>query len=151
MSENLPLHAPFAGTVIAIAREPDDHVSAGQVLVVIEAMKMEHEIPANVTGVVRSLEVAVGDSVDEGQLLAVLAPGGVSDRPEQPHDATAPGTSDDLAAVKARHDQTLDAAQLGGALVIRPDGSVAWSHMSADAGDNASPEEILAAVREAVA
>ena len=44
-----------------------------------------------------------------------------------------------------------DAAQLGGALVIRPDGSVAWSHMSADAGDNASPEEILAAVREAVA
>ena len=111
MSENLPLHAPFAGTVIAIAREPDDHVSAGQVLVVIEAMKMEHEIPANVTGVVRSLEVAVGDSVDEGQLLAVLAPGGASDRPEQPHDATAPGTSDDLAAVKARHDQTLDAAR----------------------------------------
>ncbi len=42
-----------------------------------------------------------------------------------------------------------DAAQLGGAMVVSPDGAVAWSHMSADAGDNASPEEILAAVRAA--
>jgi peroxiredoxin len=44
-----------------------------------------------------------------------------------------------------------DAAQLGGALVVLLDGSVAWSHMSTDAGDNASPEEILAAIRDAVA
>ncbi|MBV8220953.1 MAG: hypothetical protein JO325_21020 [Solirubrobacterales bacterium] len=42
-------------------------------------------------------------------------------------------------------------AQLGGVLVVRPDGEVAWSHMSNDAGDNASPEEIIAAVRGAVA
>jgi peroxiredoxin len=38
-------------------------------------------------------------------------------------------------------------AQLGGAMVITPDGQVAWSHMSEDASDNASPEEILGAVR----
>jgi hypothetical protein len=38
-------------------------------------------------------------------------------------------------------------AQLGGVLVIAPDGRVTWSHMSRDAGDNASPEEILEAVR----
>jgi AhpC/TSA antioxidant enzyme len=44
-----------------------------------------------------------------------------------------------------------DANQLGGALVIAPDGRITWSHMSADASDNASPEEILAAVRDAVA
>jgi hypothetical protein len=44
-----------------------------------------------------------------------------------------------------------DANQLGGALVVAPDGRIAWSHMSRDAGDNASPEEILAAVRDAVA
>ena len=43
-----------------------------------------------------------------------------------------------------------DANQLGGAVVIAPDGSVVWSHMSEDAGDNASPEEILAAVRRTV-
>jgi peroxiredoxin len=40
-------------------------------------------------------------------------------------------------------------AQLGGAMVIRPDGTVAWSHMSQDASDNAPPEEILAALKSA--
>ncbi len=44
-----------------------------------------------------------------------------------------------------------NAAQLGGSLVIRPDGDVVWSHMSAHAGDNASPEQILVAVRTVVA
>ena len=44
-----------------------------------------------------------------------------------------------------------DANQLGGALVIDPDGHVTWSHMSTDAGDNAAPEEIIAAVKAAVA
>jgi peroxiredoxin len=39
-----------------------------------------------------------------------------------------------------------NAAQLGGAMVITPDGRVPWSHMSEDASDNASPAEILAAV-----
>jgi peroxiredoxin len=43
------------------------------------------------------------------------------------------------------------ATLLGGTLVIRPDGEVIWSHMSADAGDNASPEEITAALRQAAA
>ena len=42
-------------------------------------------------------------------------------------------------------------AQLGGVLVVLPDGEIAWSHMSADASDNATPEEILAAVRSVVA
>jgi hypothetical protein len=40
-------------------------------------------------------------------------------------------------------------AQLGGAMVITPDGTVAWSHMSEDASDNAEPKEILEAVRAA--
>lgn len=43
------------------------------------------------------------------------------------------------------------AAQLGGVLVIRPDGTVAWSHMSEDASDHATPEEIVAALRDAAA
>jgi peroxiredoxin len=38
-------------------------------------------------------------------------------------------------------------AQLGGTMIVRPDGSVAWSHMSEDASDNASPAEIAAALR----
>lgn len=38
-------------------------------------------------------------------------------------------------------------AQLGGAMLVSPDGAVAWSHMSSDASDNAEPAEILDAVR----
>jgi hypothetical protein len=40
-------------------------------------------------------------------------------------------------------------AQLGGAMVVAPDGAVTWSHMSEDASDNAGAEEVLAAAREA--
>ena len=40
-------------------------------------------------------------------------------------------------------------AQLGGAMVIAPGGAVVWSHMAEDASDNATPEEILGAVRSA--
>ena len=40
-------------------------------------------------------------------------------------------------------------AQLGGAIVVTPDGEIAWSHMAKDASDNASPDEILAALRRA--
>jgi peroxiredoxin len=42
-------------------------------------------------------------------------------------------------------------AQLGGTLVIAPGGRVVCSHMAEDASDNASPEDILAAIREAAA
>jgi len=42
-----------------------------------------------------------------------------------------------------------DPAQLGGAMVVRPDGSVAWSHMSEDASDNAGVAEIAGALRAA--
>ena len=44
-----------------------------------------------------------------------------------------------------------DAAQLGGAIVVQPGGQIVWSHMSNDAGDNASPEEIIEALKAAVA
>jgi hypothetical protein len=39
-------------------------------------------------------------------------------------------------------------AQLGGAMVISPTGEIVWSHMAKDASDNASPDEILSAVRK---
>ena len=42
--------APFAGTVIAVAREADEPIGQGEALVVLEAMKMEHEILAEVGG-----------------------------------------------------------------------------------------------------
>ncbi len=64
--------APFAGVVVAIGHRPGGPVRAGVALVVLEAMKMEHEVLAETDGVVRRVEVAVGDDVDEGQVLVVL-------------------------------------------------------------------------------
>ncbi len=107
-----PVLAPFAGTVVAIARGPADHVSAGEALLVLEAMKMEHEIVAEVDGTVSRLEAAIGDTVDEGQVLAILAPGNTNagaTRSEAPEPTDQ--IPDDLHTVRARHDQTLDAAR----------------------------------------
>jgi|SRR5947209_19846991 len=59
-----------------------------------------------------------------------------------------------MTAVREKTMQTRtigDAGQLGGALVIDTKGDVTWSHMSTDASDNASPEDMLAAVRKALA
>jgi acetyl-CoA carboxylase carboxyltransferase component len=105
--------APFAGTVIAIARAAEEPVRAGAALVVLEAMKMEHEVVAEADGVVRSVQVAVGDNVDEGQVLAVVVPGEPGERAD---DAAADAVDleairDDLAAVIARHAVGLDAAR----------------------------------------
>jgi acetyl-CoA carboxylase carboxyltransferase component len=103
--------APFAATVIAIAHAPDEPVPAGGALIVLEAMKMEHEIVSDVGGVVRRVEVAVGDTVDEGQVLAVVAAdGSEQNAPRAAHaDTTEP--REDLEAVEQRHALTLDAAR----------------------------------------
>ncbi len=106
------LTAPFSGTVIAIARRPEEPVPAGTVVVVLEAMKMEHEVVADIGGTLRSVEVAVGDAVDEGQLLAVLDTGGAARDGDGPVDTPSePAAREDLDAVVARHAVTLDEAR----------------------------------------
>jgi propionyl-CoA carboxylase alpha chain len=49
-----------------------DQVGAGQALLVLEAMKMQHPVVATATGVVRSLDVVPGTQVDAGTVLAVI-------------------------------------------------------------------------------
>lgn len=61
--------SPMPGTVIAVEVESGDRVEEGQAVVVIEAMKMEHTLTAQVNGVV-TVEVTVGDKVSTGQVLA---------------------------------------------------------------------------------
>jgi pyruvate/2-oxoglutarate dehydrogenase complex dihydrolipoamide acyltransferase (E2) component len=73
-ADELAVTAPMAGVVVSIERGPHEEVGAGMPVVVLESMKMEHEVLADGPGVVRSVEVAVGDAVQEGQLLAVLTP-----------------------------------------------------------------------------
>jgi acetyl-CoA carboxylase carboxyltransferase component len=106
------LTAPFAGTVIAIAHVADEPVGQGEALVVLEAMKMEHELIAEAGGVVRRVEVAVGDTVEEGQLLAVIEAGATADGAGR--DDGEPDLDeqrDDLEAVIERHAVGLDDAR----------------------------------------
>jgi acetyl-CoA/propionyl-CoA carboxylase biotin carboxyl carrier protein len=63
------LTSPMPGTVIAVGVETGACVSAGAMVVVVEAMKMEHSLTAPIDGVAELL-VAVGDQVTVGQLLA---------------------------------------------------------------------------------
>jgi acetyl-CoA carboxylase carboxyltransferase component len=106
------VRAQFAGVVVAIEHGADERVGAGTPLVVLEAMKMEHEVLAETDGVVRSVAVAVGDSVEEGQLLLVLEPGSAEgQRTRQPSEQQASGERADLGAVHERHAMGLDAGR----------------------------------------
>jgi len=64
------LSTPLPGVVVSIAVKEGDLVSAGQTLLVIEAMKMEHAIKAPRAGKVTALKFRVGDRVREGSTLA---------------------------------------------------------------------------------
>jgi acetyl-CoA carboxylase carboxyltransferase component len=104
--------APFAGVVVAIPHERAERVGAGTPLVVLEAMKMQHEVLAGVDGVVASLTVAVGDAVEEGQLLARIERGaGALAQDETADEQREDGERADLRAVRERHEIGLDAAR----------------------------------------
>ena len=61
--------SPIAGTIIEIKCKAGDEVKDGQILVVLEAMKMKTSIAAPTSGKIKSVPVAVGDSVRESQVL----------------------------------------------------------------------------------
>ncbi|MBO1386966.1 oxaloacetate decarboxylase subunit alpha [Vibrio cholerae] len=65
--------APLAGTIFKIQVEQGDEVAEGDVLIVLEAMKMETEIRAARSGVIQELHVKEGDSVRVGASLLSLA------------------------------------------------------------------------------
>ena len=64
--------APMPGKILQIEVAIGDKVTPGQVLIVMEAMKMEHSIRANCGGVVRALPYEVGDMVEMGTELIVV-------------------------------------------------------------------------------
>ncbi|HUR51404.1 MAG TPA: biotin carboxylase N-terminal domain-containing protein [Mycobacteriales bacterium] len=66
------LVAPMPGTVLRVAVEPGDDVKAGDALVVLEAMKMEHGVRAVADGRVEEVLVTPGQQVDAGAVLAVV-------------------------------------------------------------------------------
>jgi acetyl/propionyl-CoA carboxylase alpha subunit len=70
------LLAPMPGLVLRVLAEPGTAVTAGQPLLVLEAMKMEQTVSAPAGGVVAELRAKAGEQVSTGQVLAVLESGG---------------------------------------------------------------------------
>jgi len=66
--------SPMQGTVLSVAVSDGSAVTAGDLVCVVEAMKMENEIVAHGDGVVAELHIAPGDQVTSGQLICVIAP-----------------------------------------------------------------------------
>jgi oxaloacetate decarboxylase alpha subunit len=67
-----PLPAPLAGNIFQVNVRPGDHVQEGDVIVILEAMKMETEVRAPRAGTVGSVNVAEGDKVAVGDTLVTL-------------------------------------------------------------------------------
>jgi biotin carboxyl carrier protein len=67
------LRAPIPGRVVSVAVSPGDEVEGGQVLLILEAMKMENQICAEGPGRVERVLVAPGATVEGGQVLLVVA------------------------------------------------------------------------------
>lgn len=69
-----PLVAPMPGLVVRVTVAVGDTVSAGQGLVMIEAMKMENELRATAPGLVTAVRAVPGQAVDKGAVLVELGP-----------------------------------------------------------------------------
>lgn len=69
---SVKVNAPMPGKILAIKANEGQSVKRGEVILILEAMKMENEIVAPQDGTVASVNVAVGDSVEAGAVLATL-------------------------------------------------------------------------------
>jgi acetyl-CoA/propionyl-CoA carboxylase biotin carboxyl carrier protein len=93
-----PLLAPLPGTVTAVHVAPGDPVEAGQPVVTVEAMKMEHVVRARGSGVLRAVRVSPGQRVALDAELAVVDPAPAV----PPGEATATGTATATVQQEAR-------------------------------------------------
>ncbi len=103
------VESALQGTIVSLEVEPGSPVRAGQVLVVMEAMKMQHEVAAPVAGTLDRVTVAVGDTVYAGHVLAYLEPGEVEGAAEDTsQDVDLDEIRPDLAEVERRRAYTRD-------------------------------------------
>jgi acetyl/propionyl-CoA carboxylase alpha subunit/acetyl-CoA carboxylase carboxyltransferase component len=104
--------APLQGTIVHVAVAVASALRAGDPVLIMESMKMEHVISSPISGVVRAINVAAGDTVFEGHALVFIEPTAVREiekAPAQPIDLDY--IRPDLAAVIERHRATLDASR----------------------------------------
>lgn len=110
-SDDATVTAPMTGTVVAVDVAVGEQVAAGQQLLVLEAMKMEHVLRADASGTVTALHARVGDTAAEGHPLVTVdasaAGGATTARAEEAADPDA--IRPDLAEALTRHATGLDA------------------------------------------
>jgi acetyl-CoA/propionyl-CoA carboxylase biotin carboxyl carrier protein len=68
--------SPMPGKVLQVSVAPGDRVAAGDPLLILEAMKMENVLFAEIDGVVEAVHVAAGEMVEPGKVLVVIRPNG---------------------------------------------------------------------------
>lgn len=68
-ASNGTVKAPMDGAIVEVRVSEGDSVSKGQLLLVLEAMKMEHPLKAGMSGVVKRIQAAAGDQVRNRQIL----------------------------------------------------------------------------------
>jgi acetyl/propionyl-CoA carboxylase alpha subunit/acetyl-CoA carboxylase carboxyltransferase component len=106
------LPAPLQGTIINVTVAAGETVRAGDAILIMESMKMEHVVASPINGVVRALNVAQGDTVFEGHALAYLEPAEITAASRTiEEDIDLDFVRPDLDAVLERHRGTLDAAR----------------------------------------
>ena len=66
------LNAPMAGTILDVKVSVGQTVNVGDVVCILEAMKLENEVVADKAGVVKSIVVSKGDAVENGQVLVII-------------------------------------------------------------------------------
>ena len=71
-ADGTQVKAPMPGTILAVKKNVGEAVKAGDVIVVLEAMKMENDIVAPCDGVVKSINAPKGTSVNTDDVLAVI-------------------------------------------------------------------------------
>jgi acetyl/propionyl-CoA carboxylase alpha subunit/acetyl-CoA carboxylase carboxyltransferase component len=106
------VRAPIQGTIVAIDVREGDFVRKGQRLLVMEAMKMEHIVVADISGQVQRLAVSVGDAVFQGHPLAFIEEGEVEVvQDERQEQVDLDHVRPDLAEAHQRHAAGLDDAR----------------------------------------
>ncbi len=106
---SVAIRAPLQGTIVSVDVIVGAHVHAGQQLLVMEAMKMEHVLAAPASGIVRGVAVARGDTVFEGHALLFLEEADVAVAASAEQAAVGlDHIRPDLAEVLERHAITLD-------------------------------------------
>ncbi len=67
-----PVESPVVGTVWKIQKSVGDEVEVGDVVMILESMKMEIPVEAEDDGTIESISVSEGDAISEGDVLAMI-------------------------------------------------------------------------------